>query len=1054
MKQRCLFISLLALMVSVFQLIPVQAQNQFAIYNYRNDGDFNAWLDIDVEKITYSCTDLDGVEHDDIVVQEVWTPDSVYRIPISAIDSIGFRAPKPEMKEGIFHITEDHLPYAVSVEDLTVTFRSSIPTSLLPSIGQVVISDVYDEPFEIGFAGRVKNVVNSNGTITVICEEVGLGDVYDQLIYVGKTNAYEDEADYSKASCAPRKIKIYDNGVIDVPLGKFSLKVSDGSDASVSLSAKPSLTVDYLVAYNVKGVQNQFKVVAKPKVEYGLDYKIKVKKSKSLEDYLAFIPIETGVPGLRIKVRFGAFLDLEGSVSLDGNMTYTTETTCGFDSNIDENHGFFYSVDSGWEDPEVSLELEGSLFSGPVVQVSAYIIYEKGFPCVKFNLKPGVEFSGKIVASSDGLSEYGFNAYDMLKDSKLSLGGKLKAESSASVFGKKFDLLGYSLSPDWLRFDFLLFPKFTKPELINSSNFNPTSLYSEVSGQTLFTTNVGMAVYDEFENPVSEDISIYNYVEKPTTTYVSHNMVDYSSGKYLVRPLVKNIFGTFPASPVAEFTVPEPVSLETTTITVQKDKAQRVAVNGGWGDYSVTVLDKSVCTAELKQEGDSYYIQIVGKKDGGSTSVTLKDLRSQETAAVLVSVTNEVVQKLIKVEPTEIDFGVVPVGTSKTEHFTVSNVGTSSLTFRLSEHHSDIDIPESGKEFTLAAGESKTFDVIYTPTDPNGGSGSAVRVFSDAENGTQYVTIEGQGAPADLPSAIKVEPTEIDFGTVPQGTSKTEYFTVSNIGQGDLVFKIDEAGEPFFISEAGVEHTLSAGQSKQFSVTYSGTYAPGTSGQALILIESNATNVEWGFGLSLKAEGGKPDDVVAYTSCPDSHHPHLIDLGLPSGTKWACCNVGAQKPEDYGGYFAWGETTEKSRYYWDTYIHCDGSSSTCHDIGKDIAGTQYDAATANWGSPWVMPSLDQMEELKNNCTSEWTTENGVKGRRFTGPNGASIFLPAAGYRWRDDLNYAGSNGYYWSSTLYESDTYCAYELYFNSGRVGTGYDLRYYGPSVRPVRKN
>ena len=418
-------------------------------------------------------------------------------------------------------------------------------------------------------------------------------------------------------------------------------------------------------------------------------------------------------------------------------------------------------------------------------------------------------------------------------------------------------------------------------------------------------------------------------------------MVDYSSGKYLVRPLVKNVFGTFPASPVAEFSVPEPVSLETTTITVQKDKAQRVAINGGWGDYSVIVLDKSVCTAELKQEGDSYYIQIVGKKDGGSTSVTLKDLRSQKTAAVLVSVTNEVVQKLIKVEPTEIDFGVVPVGTSKTEHFTVSNVGTTSLTFRLSEHHSDIDIPESGKEFTLAAGESKTFDVIFTPSDPNGGSGSAVRVFSDAENGTQYVTIEGQGAPSS--------------------------------------------------------------------------------------------------------------DIPSYTSCPDSHHPHLIDLGLPSGTKWACCNVGAEKPEDYGGYFAWGETAEKSSYTSDNYLDGKGTS---YDIGKDISGTQYDAATVNWGSPWVMPSKEQMEELKNNCTSEWTTENGVNGRRFTGPNGASIFLPAAGDRWGDDLTIAGSNGYYWSSTLNESSTGNAYVLDFSSGYVYTDYYGRYHGPSVRPVRKN
>ena len=188
--------------------------------------------------------------------------------------------------------------------------------------------------------------------------------------------------------------------------------------------------------------------------------------------------------------------------------------------------------------------------------------------------------------------------------------------------------------------------------------------------------------------------------------------------------------------------------------------------------------------------------------------------------------------------------------------------------------------------------------------------------------------------------------------------------------------------------------------------------------------------------------------------CPDSHHPHQIDLGLPSGIKWACCNVGASKPEDYGGYFAWGETETKSYYDWSTYIHCDGSSSTCHDIGKDIAGTQYDAATANWGSPWVMPNKEQMEELKNNCTFEWTTENGVNGRRFTGPNGASIFLPAAGDRWEYDFYLAGSNGYYWSSSLYESDTTHAWSLYFYSGSVGTSIILRLYGRSVRPVRKN
>lgn len=192
-------------------------------------------------------------------------------------------------------------------------------------------------------------------------------------------------------------------------------------------------------------------------------------------------------------------------------------------------------------------------------------------------------------------------------------------------------------------------------------------------------------------------------------------------------------------------------------------------------------------------------------------------------------------------------------------------------------------------------------------------------------------------------------------------------------------------------------------------------------------------------------------DISSYTSCPDSHHPHLIDLGLPSGTKWACCNVGAEKPEDYGGYFAWGETAEKSSYTSDNYLDGKGTS---YDIGKDIAGTQYDAATANWGSPWVMPSREQMNELNNSCTSEWTTVNGVKGRRFTGSNGASIFLPAAGNRWEDELRYAGSYGDYWSSTLDESNTSNAWDLYFYGGNVFANYSSRRgIGPSVRPVRK-
>ena len=205
--------------------------------------------------------------------------------------------------------------------------------------------------------------------------------------------------------------------------------------------------------------------------------------------------------------------------------------------------------------------------------------------------------------------------------------------------------------------------------------------------------------------------------------------------------------------------------------------------------------------------------------------------------------------------------------------------------------------------------------------------------------------------------------------------------------------------------------------------------------------------------ISVTVTAAKPQ---SYLACPDSNHPHMIDLGLPSGTLWACCNVGADKPEAYGGYYAWGETEEKTTYSWNTYIHCDGSSDTCYNLGSDIAGTQYDVAHVKWGGSWVMPSYDQNKELIENCNHEWTTMNGVDGRKFTSKkNGGTIFLPAAGHRWNDGLSRAGSYGNYWSSTQYPSYSYSACNLYFTSSNAYRySYYGRYYGHTVRPVSSN
>ncbi len=183
-------------------------------------------------------------------------------------------------------------------------------------------------------------------------------------------------------------------------------------------------------------------------------------------------------------------------------------------------------------------------------------------------------------------------------------------------------------------------------------------------------------------------------------------------------------------------------------------------------------------------------------------------------------------------------------------------------------------------------------------------------------------------------------------------------------------------------------------------------------------------------------------------------HPQAIDLGMKSGTKWASFNMGATKPEEYGDHFAWGGTKVKSIYGWSTYIHCDGNQDTCHDIGSDISGTKYDVAHEKWRGNWQMPTLEQFEELLNNCNIEWTTLNGIRGYKFKSKfNGNSIFLPAAGDRLNDEFNDVGSHGGYWSSSQDPSKSYNAFELYFGSGSANMYPFFRNYGLSIRPVTK-
>ena len=196
----------------------------------------------------------------------------------------------------------------------------------------------------------------------------------------------------------------------------------------------------------------------------------------------------------------------------------------------------------------------------------------------------------------------------------------------------------------------------------------------------------------------------------------------------------------------------------------------------------------------------------------------------------------------------------------------------------------------------------------------------------------------------------------------------------------------------------------------------------------------------------------RDDEIKTFKYCPfcgtnlaaqeNTINGHeYVDLGL--SVKWATCNIGALSPSEFGDYYAWGETMPKSRYIV-------GNSKTRGKVIADISGSPYDAARVNWGESWRLPTKTEFEELKEKCTWRWTSDGGHYGCRVQGPNGNSIFLPAAGWRDGTALNDAGERGSYWSSAPSE-DSSGACSLGFNSGNRYADCYGRGYGYSVRPV---
>ena len=875
-------------------MMTAEAQNVGdAFYIYRNDGQFNAFFRDEVDSIAYSYYDADSVYYNDIVTQVIYTPDSIYRIPLAAIDSVGFVQPETIYKEDAVPLTGDLFDYLIKVDSLTLTFDVSLPMSLTPHVGNKLVNTDVTDKLPYGFIGQVRLVTTSFEGIVVQCDSIGLSDavsrfygVYD--IYVGENGDVR--------SRGPRKAHRTTTYPYDLPIGTIHVPPIELSafvreKDIFDINYKNTLDVTFTPQIHIKVTRvvddilflshtNLF-VVTNIDVETGLD--ISGEASKDWKK--SFLPKQDFIipPCIPFYFDIGGKATLTGEIAagftLNHHVSTTTDITY-YDVSLLPTVGGIISPIINRVDGDVNITTMDMAWDyfGARTEFKPCIYVRVGIPAITHvagwvggEFDGGIKFNGELMFDFRRLqdAEPSTAIYDELKDiAKFEIKPYVGAHFMAAAVD---DHYSFRLGKD---FDNILGTWYQGRIIPGFSGTSAKPLSDTKAQATVNITNdcpipytVGFALYDEDNRHVKTQ----KYREKYWTRNAFPSYTCEFSGldktkKYKVYPVIR-FFDKHDmlASPSADLIMHFPVSIDNFKQTKSQYEKGGFTYEGVNYDYRYDV----------------------------AVTVSIEDLE-----------------------------GVADWG--------------------------------------------------YVYRDPNGKD----KEISLLSHGTSYTDNSYAYFRDTSPATVTL------FGYVRyKGSSVAVY------------------GEP-----------------KDYQVSHSLTY------------------------------------------CSDDHHPHLIDLGLPSGTKWACCNVGTNTPEGYGGYYAWGETEEKETYSWENYIHGDGHYYDYHDLGDEIARTEYDVAYVKWGGSWVMPSISEIQELYTDCTYSWTTKNGIKGCLFTGPSGGTIFLPAAGRRSQGNLDGAGSYGRYWSSTVWLSpmthSSNRAYALNFGSGYAKRDFYDRYFGYTVRPVSRS
>lgn len=612
-------------------------------FQYQKDDGFEAFLLDRVDSIVYSRFDLDSVLHDDVVVQEVWFQGQVQRFLIDTIDSISFYKPETQYCDEVYHLTAFHVPYTIGIDSLTLTFDPSIPSDRLPLVGQVVVSDVRTHPYERGFAGRVRQIDRTTEGIVLVCDRVSIVDIYKQLVAVGHVEATPDDEGPNQPGSTRHRVSVQDENyqLIKDKVIEFPLKVMTITD-TISYSIDYTVNIGLLKKPVVKVYVNGRHGM---KGESKLTTKDKEKEWDVWPDLLSWnFPIP-GLEILTVSLKLGGFAYAGGNMELIGEVPLTMTHRLGFeweDNQLTPIKKFDYK----WGDPEVTLDVKGTLRAGVMMQLGINLISDQ---IVSANItgKIGPQLDADLVLSSDGVRDLSW--YQALKDTKATLSLYTGLDAAFEVFGNDIeDVLNIKLKDpieeNWFKTERYLLPEFTTPQLVpytsDYDGYSLTSIMTKPSRSTLLPVGVGIGMFDRGGNRIAEKWAGQWWTDDPKKP-AKKVQYDLSTAdphqSHIFRPIVRLLGTTIDAYPEVEFTVPGKITLAENSVMMNEGTSKIIEITDGWGIYH-NILNQDVVKVTIYGEPDGKHYLRLDALQAGEVTIDVDDVRTGKTVSVRVKV--------------------------------------------------------------------------------------------------------------------------------------------------------------------------------------------------------------------------------------------------------------------------------------------------------------------------------------------------------------------------------------------------------------------------------